>query len=255
MIWLGTNSSFKPYLMYILGVDTSSAKASAALTEGAVVLRRSRRNHSATCSHDLLRMIDRLLQDGALRLAQIDLFAVAVGPGSFTGLRIGLGSAMGLADSLGKPVAGVGTLDAMARVHDELDLSYLCPITRARRGNVYAALYMTKNGGIRKITDDLEISPDCLAEMIDGSVRFVGDGFAPYAGLFKDKIPHHIEVIETPDRSCAEGVALLAYERATGGDLESGAPTPKYVSRPQAEVNFAKLQTSTFFAGDDKNER
>ncbi len=229
--------------MYTLGLDTSLAEASAVLMKGRSVLCERRKRRSGSFSQDILGMVNGLFDDVSIDLADVDIFASAVGPGSFTGLRIGLGTAMGLADSFGKPVVGVGTLDAMARVCEDTRAAYLCPTIMAQRGQVYAALYSKMAGEPEKLTDDMEITADSLAKMIDGDVFFTGDGFAPYASLLRDKIGHRVESAESPERSCAEGVALLACEMADRGELSAAPPAPRYVSRPQAELNLMKLQT------------
>lgn len=229
--------------MYILGLDTSLVEASAVLMKGRGVLSQRRQKQSGSFSRDLLGMINGLFDDVSVNLADVEIFASAVGPGSFTGLRIGLGTALGLGDSFGAPVAGIGTLDAMARVSGDTGAVYICPIIRAQRNQVYAALYSRQAGEVEKLTDDMEITADSLAQMIDGHVLFTGDGFAPYAGLLRDKIGHRVEAAGTPGKSCAEGVALLAYEMASRGELSAVTAVPKYVSRPQAETNFMKLQT------------
>ena len=229
--------------MYILGLDTSLVEASAVLMNGQDVLRMRLRKRGGSFSQNILSMINGLFDDVSIDIADVEIFAAAVGPGSFTGLRIGLGTALGLGDSFGEPVAGIGTLDAMARVSEDTEAVYLCPIIQARRGQVYAALYSRLGGEVEKLTDDMEITVDSLAQMIDGHVLFTGDGFAPNAVLLRDKIGHRVEAVGSPARPCAEGVALLAYEMAAKGDLSAAPVIPRYVSRPQAELNLMKLQT------------
>jgi tRNA threonylcarbamoyladenosine biosynthesis protein TsaB len=191
-------------------------------------------------------MINELIDEVSIDISDVETFAVAVGPGSFTGLRIGIGASLGLGDCFGAVVAGIGTLDAMARVSDDTEAAYLCPIIEARRGKVYAALYSRVGGKIEKLTDDMETTAESLAEMIDGDVLFTGDGYRAHATFLQDKIRHRVEAVEAPARSCAEGVALIAYEMAEKGDLSEAPVVPRYVSRPQAELNLMKLQTSTF---------
>jgi len=229
--------------MYTLGLDTSLVEASAVLMKGRSVLRARRHKACGSFARDILGMINGLFDDLSIGLADVDIFVAAVGPGSFTGLRIGLATMMGLGDSFGEPVAGVGTLDAMARVVGDTKADYLCPIIRAQRGKVYTALYSKQAEQPEKLTDDMEISPDSLAKMIDGHVLFTGDGFAPHSNLFRDKIGHLVEAVDSPDRVCAEGVALMAYEMAVSGDLSGAVAVPRYVSRPQAEINFIKHLT------------
>lgn len=229
--------------MYILGLDTSLVEASAVLMKEQGLLSMRRLKRSGSFSQNILSMIDGLFDDVPIDIADVEIFAAAVGPGSFTGLRIGLGSALGLGDAFGGPVAGVGTLDALARVSSDTKAVYLCPMIQARRGQVYAALFSRLDGEVVKLTDDMETTVDLLAQMIDGHVLFIGDGFAPHAGFLRETIGHLVEAVESPARPCAEGVALLAYEMAAKGDVGAAPAVPRYVSRPQAELNLMKLQT------------
>ncbi len=238
--------------MLILGIDTSSVEAGVTLVENGVVRLKSIRKPESTHSRDILALTNRLLDDSMLDLGGIDLLSVSTGPGSFTGLRIGIGTMMGLADSLGKPLAGAGTLDAVAYVNTAPNGWCFCPVMRAHMGKVYAALYEVDGGAKEKTTPNLEIYPEDLADLIDRPVLFAGDGFAPYREIFREKIGFEIKFVEYPERFCVEGVALLAHEFAVKGKLDDHPPEPVYVSRSQAEINWEKHQT-TISAGENTN--
>jgi len=238
--------------MFILGIDTSSVEAGVALVENGSVRLKSIRKPESTHSRDILALTSKLLDDSALGLGGVDLFCVSTGPGSFTGLRIGIGTMMGLADSLGKPLAGVGTLDAVAHVNSAPNGWCICPVMRAHMGKVYAALYEVDDVAREKITPNLEIYPEDLADLIGRPVLFAGDGFAPYMEIFMEKIGFETEFVEYPEMFCVEGVALLAHEFALKGKLGDHPPEPVYVSRSQAEINWEKHQT-TISAGENNN--
>ncbi|MBI5815752.1 MAG: tRNA (adenosine(37)-N6)-threonylcarbamoyltransferase complex dimerization subunit type 1 TsaB [Nitrospinae bacterium] len=230
--------------MRILAIDTSTSQTNAAIAENGIIKASIRQTAVHTHSRNLLEVVKNLLAEAGVALDEIDVIAAAAGPGSFTGLRIGLGSIMGLADALNKPVAGAGSLDAIARAHDFNGEGYLCPILNARKGEVYAALYRSSGHGgkLEKLTADLAVPPEELAGVIDGPVRFVGDGFAPYAEVFNSRLKNAVADPQSA-RPPAEGVAMIVYEKAVEGLLETLPPSPRYVRRSQAEINWELLHT------------
>ena len=226
--------------MRILGMDTSSGEASLVLMEKGEVLASERSGHSSRHSRNLLKTLSETLGRINADPASLDIVAVASGPGSFTGLRIGLGTALGLGDALDVPVMGIGTLDAMARARPLWDGGYTCAVLNAGKGEVYAALYVVEGGSLKKVTGDLAVSPRTLAEMIDRPARFVGDGFAAYENVFRE---HVKTAVEDPGDGAplAEGVARVASEEARAGRIDDHPPTPRYARRSQAEINWEKL--------------
>ncbi|MGK7344661.1 MAG: tRNA (adenosine(37)-N6)-threonylcarbamoyltransferase complex dimerization subunit type 1 TsaB [Candidatus Nitrospinota bacterium M3_3B_026] len=227
--------------MRILGIDTSSIETNLALMDDGLVEARASRKPSRTHSREILKTLQTMLEEADAPLESVDLVAVSSGPGSFTGLRIGLGTALGLGAALDVPVTGVGTLDAMARVQPLWDGGYLVPILNARMGEVYAALYTAGEKRWEKATDDLAAGPETLAGMIDRPARFVGGGFAPYSDLFRERIGAGIDAVaEAPARTVSEGAAMIAYEEALAGRTGKKPPAPRYVRRPQAEINWER---------------
>lgn len=232
--------------MNVLGIDTSSVKAAVAVVSSGEPVASASQISGKTVSNNLIALIHEALEQSRLTLENIDIIAVAQGPGSFTGLRVGLGTALGLSDATCKPVVGVGTLDAMAQTKAGWDEGYICPMIASVAGEVYTALYETKNGQIKKITDDMAISPESLAKMIDRPVIFIGDGFSKYSDTLRSMIAEKITVMEAPDDACARQVAAMAYRRAKTGEDMDETLAPRYVRRSQAEINWEKRYGSTY---------
>src|SRR3989338_5045262 len=175
--------------MIILGIDTSTNNVSVAIAEGGSLLSESLLPLNSSYSKTLINSLDDLLKKCKIGINDIDGFAVSIGPGSFTGLRIGLSTCKGFNLATGKPIVPVGTLDAMV---DSISLDFeflkssifnfqsqillLCPILDAKKGEVYASLYKCEKGVIKKIEDDMAINPEKLCQKINESVIFFGEG-------------------------------------------------------------------------------
>jgi len=188
--------------MITLGIDTSATMISVALADGTALLgeffAQSKQNHSAS----LLPMIDSLLHHCGLTISEVDRFCVTQGPGSFTGLRIGVSTAKGLATAQDKPCAGVSTLAAMAAGAAMLS-STLCCAMDARREQVYAACF---RGGERLFADEaLPITE--LEQRLSGPVWFLGDG----AQLCYNSMQQRPDWLPAPEQ--------LRYQRAYGAIL------------------------------------
>lgn len=162
--------------MKLLSLESSSASASVALTEGETLVAQSFQNCGLTHSRTLLPMAEALLANCGVPLAAVDGFAVAAGPGSFTGIRIGAATVKGLAFGLDRPCAGVSTLEAMARGLEGLE-GNLCCVMDARAGQVYNALFTAEGGALRRLCPDRAVSLDDLAKEIGETPQIlVGDG-------------------------------------------------------------------------------
>ena len=164
--------------MKILALDSSGIVASVAVVEDDTLLAEYTVNYKKTHSQTLLPMLDEIVKMTELELESIDAIAVAAGPGSFTGLRIGSATAKGLGLALKKPLVAVPTVDALAyNLYDAQGL--ICPIMDARRNQVYAAFYMWENGKLIRLTDHMAESIERvieIAEMLEHEVIFLGDG-------------------------------------------------------------------------------
>jgi tRNA threonylcarbamoyladenosine biosynthesis protein TsaB len=148
--------------MKLLSIDTSTDYLTLAISDGDKVIARLHRKAPRSHSSLLMPMIDRLLKKARLKIKDIDGFCVGVGPGSFTGLRIGVATIKGLAFISGKPIAAVPTFDAIAMNASRLK-GVICPVLDARKGKVYACLYRSDGkGGMRRISPYLLLSAEEL---------------------------------------------------------------------------------------------
>src|SRR5438876_6200983 len=160
--------------MRVLAVETSTLAGGAALLDGGLVVGEYTLDISLTHSERLMGTIDRLLTDAGWTVHDLEGLAVSVGPGSFTGLRIGLSTVKGLALALTIPIAAVPTLDAMAAALPFAELP-VCPVIDARKGEVYASLYRWDDDGMRREWDYLAVPPKTLAARLIEPVVLVGD--------------------------------------------------------------------------------
>ena len=164
--------------MKILALETSAKAVSAAITENGVVLASGYQDTGLTHSRTLMPIVKHLFQNTGIAPQELDAIAVAVGPGSFTGIRIGVSAAKGLAFSLDKPAAAVSTLAAMARNAAFAGGLILCAMD-ARRGQIYNAVFSAEGGVLTRLTPDRAISLAELAEELRPDARpkiAVGDG-------------------------------------------------------------------------------
>ena len=162
--------------MKILAIESSAKAASAAITENGRLIAQYMQKSALTHSRTLLSMAEHMLTDLDMTIEDIDVIAVARGPGSFTGIRIGVAAAKGLAWGADKPVCGISTLEAMAHHLYDRD-GIICPVMDARRNQVYNALF--EGGTLKRLSPDRAIS---LAELIEEAKKvkkpyfLVGDG-------------------------------------------------------------------------------
>ena len=225
--------------MKILAVETTATAASCCLTDDGRVLGRFAVNAGLTHSRTLLPMIEQLLGGCGVQPSEIGLYAVAAGPGSFTGVRIGVAAVKGLALPGNTPCVGVSTLAAMARLWDGVPMTAtVCAAMDARCQQVYTALFAVKNGVVSRLTPDEAISLDELKDKlvaVDGPVVLMGDGAAVCAKAFTDLpnvtvAPGHLRMQD------AVGVAAEAAVCAERGETVAAAELlPVYLRVPQAE--------------------
>lgn len=216
--------------MRVLAVETSTLAGGVALLDGDRVVGEYLLDVRATYSERLMPAIDRLLADAAWAPSALEGLAVAVGPGSFTGLRIGLSAVKGLALALGRPVAAVPTLDAMAAV---LPFSAwpVCPVIDARKGEVYCSRYRWDGRQMRREWDYLALPPPALAARLDEPTVLVGDG----AGLIDSP---HARPAPPPRRPPSPAaVAWLGSRRLLAGEaVDAARLVPIYLRPSEAEL-------------------
>ncbi len=163
--------------MRILAVDTSAVCASVAVTEDGKILSESSINTGLTHSRTLMPMIDSVLKNGEISLESIDLFACSVGPGSFTGIRIGVAAIKGLCDALEKKCVPVSTLEALAYNLTGRSCTAVS-VMDARCNQVYCGIFKVEGEKVTRLSEDMAIKIDELAEMLKNydNIIFVGDG-------------------------------------------------------------------------------
>jgi tRNA threonylcarbamoyladenosine biosynthesis protein TsaB len=220
-----------------LGIETATGIASVGIvgadhdaTERAQPMRGS---HART----LLPLIDDVLAAAGLGLRDLDLLAVSIGPGSFTGLRIGLSVAKGLALATGLPVVGVSTLEAYARRAGPRP-GLLCPVLDARKGEVYAAAFGWQAGEPVCVTAPAALAPERFAATLRPPCTLVGDGVDAYAGVWRRELGPGAELIPFAELSPSGAVvARLGIARATalGADDLAGLE-PFYCRQSEAEL-------------------
>ena len=224
--------------MKILALETSAVAASVAVCDDEALIAQSFQRTGLTHSATLMPMLESMLKNTGLALKEIDLSAVAAGPGSFTGLRIGVSAAKGLAWPLDKPCASVSTLEAMAWQMSGME-GIVCASMDARRQQVYNALFELNDGRPVRMTPDRAISLGELGEelaKIEKNQILVGDGALLCYNAFQSKgypvrlPPAHLQF------QSAWGVARCALEQARAGQLTDAAGiTPNYHRLSQAE--------------------
>lgn len=225
--------------MKVLGIDTSTMMGSVGLIDDDMPVALYSLSIEVTYSERLMETIDTLLKAVRLRIEGIDGFAISTGPGSFTGLRIGLATVKGLCMATGKEAAPVSTLEALA-----LNMPYcsysICPVLDARKKEVYAALFRyDEDGSLKRLTDDMVISPESLVEMIKGPVVFLGDGVYTYGDILKRKSGSnaHFAPVNAMIPS-GLSVASIGLSKLKKGETLSKTGVPSYIRRSEAEIKF-----------------
>ncbi len=223
--------------MKLLALETSAKAASCAVLSDGIPLASAWQATGLTHSRTLLPMVEDMLRSSELKLEDMDAVAVAAGPGSFTGLRIGLSTVKGLAWAAGKPCIGVSTLEAMAWPLAHLNSTVVCAMD-ARRQQIYNAVFLAEGGGLIRLRPDRAISlEDAAADLreLDGPMTIVGDGavlcgdYLASRGISCVLAPPHLLL------QSAVGVGLAAWRRWPGGAVDAQALSPTYLRLSQAE--------------------
>ncbi len=227
--------------MKILSLDTSAKTATAALIEdGEIIAEYS--IFTSTHSTTLLPMIESVFDLAGITAKDVDLYSVSVGPGSFTGIRIGVSTVKGLAFAYSTPCVGVSALEAMAENFGGVE-GIIVPVIDARRDMVYTAVFRSKSdGSVERITDDCQISIVELCELLsdfrDEKVYFTGDAYSklashPSAPMNTAKTPHKLRA------QSAYGVAFAGMKKWNESEDKSAFTAaslmPVYLRKSQAE--------------------
>lgn len=231
--------------MVILGIETATRTGGVAIVSEEGVLAEYTLNIEATHSERLMVTVDRVLSDTGMGLADIDGFAVSVGPGSFTGLRIGVATVKGLAFTTGKAIAAVPTLKALAW-NLPWSRHQVCPLLDARKKEVYAAIYRSEEGMPVPVMDERTIALRELAGRISERTIFSGEG----ARMFREELRSLLgELALFAPLSAmvpsAAGVAEVGRMMLIAGEhVEPESLTPVYLRRPEAEVAWERRRQS-----------
>ena len=225
--------------MNILSIDTSGPVASCAVMKGGKIVHSIFMNHGLTHSETIMPAVDAAMDASGLSCADIDVFAAVAGPGSYTGVRIGVCAAKGFAHAAGKKCVEIHALEALAMNFPYFN-GTVCTILDARRGQVYCAAFdMCSGRPVRVLEDDACALEEFLSRLPEGELMFAGDG----VGVFGEKVrsilgerahiaPHNLRNLH------AESVCLLAEDESKWIDAQEMRPV--YLRAPQAERERAE---------------
>ncbi|MBU0680299.1 MAG: tRNA (adenosine(37)-N6)-threonylcarbamoyltransferase complex dimerization subunit type 1 TsaB [Proteobacteria bacterium] len=238
------NISWSPPL--ILAIDNSTMYGNVALTSADGLLAEHTLLSRLTHSKRLLTSLENILQESDLDWHQLDALAVCLGPGSFTGLRIGLATIKGIAMATGLPLIGISSLDGLA---SQLPFAkqQICTILDARKHEIYAAFYESNDSGeVERTSDYLVMEPEELIAAIDCPTIFVGDGVNVYADLLKESLgaralfaPEHIIF---PRAATIGKLALTQYQQKQF--LDPASAVPLYIRASDAEIQLKKKRST-----------
>ena len=228
--------------MRILGIETTSKTCSAALVENSRVIKEISLREGLIHSEKLIPIIDKALNSTDWRVGDLDGIVVSSGPGSFTGIRIGVSAARALAQGLEIPLVGVISLDALAH-GIVFNGGFICPLVDALRSEVYTSLYRKGKRimphRLVRIKDWIE-----LIKKRDGKILFLGEACDIYEDRIKESLGDKAEVMEKPLRyASATMVALLGEKRLSRrGSKSYKNVLPKYIRRAEAEVKWKETR-------------
>jgi tRNA threonylcarbamoyladenosine biosynthesis protein TsaB len=232
--------------MKILAIDTSTSMATVAITSDEKILSESVFSTDRTLSARLIPEIERLLTISGLVIADIDLFASSIGPGSFTGVRGGVATIQGLALATGKPCAGFSSL-ALLSMNFPFSSHLVSPLLDARKSEVYAALYDCSAPVPTPVICDCVMTPaaylDLLCTTTDKPVLFAGEGAIRYRDLIAERMAGRAIFAPFPLHAAHAGnAALLALDQFSRGELlEPSQLLPVYLRASDAEIMKSKV--------------
>ncbi|ODT45653.1 MAG: tRNA (adenosine(37)-N6)-threonylcarbamoyltransferase complex dimerization subunit type 1 TsaB [Nitrospira sp. SCN 59-13] len=238
----------RPSDRYLLAIDTATAWQSVALLRGEKVLALVEQDADGSHARSLMGAIDRVLREGGVRLKELHGLAVSIGPGSFTGLRVGLATMLGFRAVLGLPIAPVPTLEAMAwNFRDAKGL--LVPVLKSRHNEVYWAVYeWLPESGLRTVIAEQVGPPSSVARALQSSnaCTVFGDGWQAYENDIRAAIEaaggQVQEVSWEKHRPSAVNVGFVGGQRLDGEQIAEQELVPRYVQRTEAEVKFDEQQ-------------
>ena len=220
----------------VLAIDTSGPVAGCAVLLGGKIVHQIAMNHGLTHSETIMPAVDEALSAVGLACRDVDVFAAVAGPGSFTGVRIGVCAAKGLAHGVGKPCCAVHALETLAMNFYGFD-GLCCPILDARRGQVYCAAFDMKDGmPVRALEDAAEPLADFLERLpTDRRLAFVGDGVPVHAKAVREALGERALIAPAHLRDLRADAATILAARRPETWVEARSLAPIYLRAPQAE--------------------
>ncbi|MCC7202913.1 MAG: tRNA (adenosine(37)-N6)-threonylcarbamoyltransferase complex dimerization subunit type 1 TsaB [Nitrospirae bacterium] len=225
--------------MKVLGIDTSTMMGSVGIIDDNRPLGQISLNVETTHSERLMDAVAGLMESVRISLEHIDCLAISIGPGSFTGLRIGLGTAKGLGMATGKSVVPVSTMEALA-YNIPFCRNLICPILDAKKNEVYTALFKYgDDGSLIRLTGDRVMSPDLLMDNIHEPVVFTGDAVYVYRHMI-EKQAGGLGYFAPANAVLPSGisVAMIGLHNFRKGMAGSGNLVPVYIRKSEAEIKF-----------------
>lgn len=220
--------------MKILSIDTSSSICAVSVLEDTNVIQEINLDDKKTHSENLMVLVKKILEISNIKLKDIDLIVCSTGPGSFTGIRIGVSAVKAMAEVLEKPVIGISSLDSLAG-NEKVEDGYICSIINANNNQVYAGVYDKNINKVEDyIADDIENVIKILEKYQNESILFVGDG----AEFFKDRISNDFQkaLFTTNNTQSSVSQARIAYDKYKKGEIKTpDTLTPLYLRKSQAE--------------------
>ncbi|HEX2055161.1 MAG TPA: tRNA (adenosine(37)-N6)-threonylcarbamoyltransferase complex dimerization subunit type 1 TsaB [Nitrospiraceae bacterium] len=230
--------------MKILAVDTATAYQSVAILDETTVLAQVNRDAQGSHARYLVLSVEEALRAAGLALGDIDGFALSIGPGSFTGLRVGLATMLGFRSVLGKPLVTVPTLEAMAWNVRSVT-GRICPILKSRKEEVYWAAYeWSSDHGPHRLIPEQVTSPDHIAASIHEPVVVLGDGWKAYEKAIRTLLGSRAGLVsEAPQEAMhpsAVSVAFAARKRFAEKQFAGAGVAPLYVQRAEADLTYER---------------
>ena len=228
--------------MLILGIETSTKTCSIALTDGKKIRDQISLHLGLFHSEKLIPLLDEILKRNSMAIKDIDGIAVGIGPGSFTGIRVGVSTARGLGQSLNIPLVGIPSLDGLAFGMGTSG-EVVCPMIDALRREIYTALYK----GTKRLTPHQLIGIEKWLKRLkdeEETIIFLGEAVDIYENLIKDFLKKKAKIVKKEKRyASAARVAELGLEKLVSGEGKKYDEVfPLYIRRPEAEVKWEERQ-------------
>jgi tRNA threonylcarbamoyladenosine biosynthesis protein TsaB len=231
--------------MRMLAIETATPAQSVVLLEDDRLLAEASYDAQGSRGGLLLPTVDQVLRMAGVAAKDLDAVAVSIGPGSFTGLRVGLATAKGLALGTGATVVGVSTLEALAAAYEPAAEITICTLLDAYRGEVYLAVFKRRAGRLERLRTDAVLAPEAVKESladVEHPVHLIGNGVARYHRQLEAALGNRVRVTEIGLGAVpsAAVVARLGRKQLAEGTRPDAEVVPVYLRRTEAEVNWEK---------------